>query len=202
MLFRSMTPSPLSIVPNPRDIGDLLKTIRQVRPAFFNGIPTLYTAILNHPDVRAGEVDLSSIKLCFSGAAALMAETKRQFEEATGARIVEGYSLTEAMMALVVNPVEGANKAGSVGMPLPDIDLRIYDAEDGVKELGPHEVGEICISGMQLMVEFHRRRRRLAGQTTVAALSEAQRSLLRSEGHYRHPYYWAAFIVVGGYSEH
>ena len=59
-------PNPLSLVPNPRDIDDLLKTIRQVKPAFFNGVPTLYTAILNHPDVRAGKVDLSSIKLCFS----------------------------------------------------------------------------------------------------------------------------------------
>src|SRR5688572_9006629 len=66
-------PNPLSIVPNPRDISDLLKTIKQVKPAFFNGIPTLYNAILNHPEVRAGRVDLSSIKLCFSGAAALMA---------------------------------------------------------------------------------------------------------------------------------
>ena len=64
-------PNPLSLVPNPRDIGDLLKTIAQVRPAFFNGVPTLYSAILNHPDVRAGKIDLRSIKLCFSGAAAL-----------------------------------------------------------------------------------------------------------------------------------
>jgi long-chain acyl-CoA synthetase len=87
-------PNPLSLVPNPRDIPDLLKTIKQVRPAFFNGVPTLYTAILNHPDVQAGKFDLSSIKLCFSGAAALMADTKKRFEDRTGARIIEGYSLT------------------------------------------------------------------------------------------------------------
>ena len=65
-----VAPNPLSLVPNPRDIPDLLKTIRQVKPAFFNGIPTLYNAILNHPDVRDGKVDLSSIKLCFCGASA------------------------------------------------------------------------------------------------------------------------------------
>ncbi len=100
-------PNPLSLVPNPRDIDDLLKTIQSVKPAFFNGVPTLYTAILNHPRVRAGKIDLSSIKLCFSGSAALMAETKRQFEEKTGARIIEGYSLTEGMMACCVNPVRG-----------------------------------------------------------------------------------------------
>jgi long-chain acyl-CoA synthetase len=147
-------PNPLSIVPNPRDIADLLKTIRQVKPAFFNGIPTLYTAILNHPDVRAGKVDLSSIKLCFSGAAALMAETKKQFEAATGSTIAEGYSLTEGMMACCVNPVKGANKIGSIGMPLPDVDIRIVDAEDGDRELPIGEVGELIMRAPQHLSEY------------------------------------------------
>ena len=118
-------PNPLSLVPNPRDIDDVLATIKRVKPAFFNGVPTLYTAILNHPDVRAGKVDLSSIKLCFSGASALMAETKKQFEAATGARLIEGYSLTEGMMACCVNPVKGTNKIGSIG----DADLRRAGAD-------------------------------------------------------------------------
>src|SRR4029434_8769415 len=63
-------PNPLALIPNPRDINDLLKTIRQVKPRFFNGVPTMYNAMLNHPDVRAGKVDLSSIKLCICGASA------------------------------------------------------------------------------------------------------------------------------------
>ena len=147
-------PNPLSLVPNPRDITDLLKTIRQDRPAFFNGVPTLYTAILNHPDVRAGKVDLSSIKLCFSGAAALMAETKRQFEAVTGARIVEGYSLTEGMMACCVNPVQGTNKIGSIGVPLPDVEVRIVDADDGERDMGVDEVGEMLLRAPQHMVEY------------------------------------------------
>ncbi len=147
-------PNPLSLVPNPRDIGDLLKTIRQVKPAFFNGVPTLYTAILNHPDVRAGKIDLSSIKLCFSGAAALMAETKRQFEAATGARIIEGYSLTEGMMACCVNPVEGPNKIGSIGLPLPDVDVRIVDAETGEGEMPTGQVGEMIMRAPQRMLEY------------------------------------------------
>ena len=147
-------PNPLSLIPNPRDVNDLLKTMKQVRPAFFNGIPTLYNAILNHPDVRNGRVDLSSIKLCFSGAAALMAETKRQFEEKTGASIVEGYSLTEAMMACCVNPVQGRKKIGSIGLPLPDVDVRIVDAEDASKALGPNEVGEMLLHAPQHMSEY------------------------------------------------
>jgi long-chain acyl-CoA synthetase len=147
-------PNPLSLIPNPRDIPDLLKTIRQVKPAFFNGVPTLYTAILNHPDVRAGRVDLSSIKLCFSGAAALMAETKRQFEALTRARIVEGYSLTEGMMACCVNPVQGTNKIGSIGVPLPDVEVRIVDADDPARVMGVDEVGEMLLRAPQHMVEY------------------------------------------------
>jgi long-chain acyl-CoA synthetase len=147
-------PNPVSLVPNPRDIDDLLKTIRDVKPAFFNGVPTLYTAILNHRDVRAGKVDLSSIKLCFSGSAALMAETKREFERVTGARIVEGYSLTEGMMACCVNPVRGTNKLGSIGVPLPDVEVRIVDADDPEREMGVEEVGEMLLRAPQHMVEY------------------------------------------------
>jgi long-chain acyl-CoA synthetase len=147
-------PNPLSLVPNPRDIDDLLKTIKQVKPAFFNGVPTLYTAILNHPDVRSGKADLRCIELCFSGAAALMAETKKQFETLTGARIVEGYSLTEGMMACCVNPVKGVNKIGSIGMPLPDVDVKIVDAEHGERELPAGEIGEMIIRAPQQMTEY------------------------------------------------
>jgi|SRR5688572_4383889 len=147
-------PNPLSLIPNPRDIDDLLATIKRVKPAFFNGVPTLYTAILNHPDVRAGKVDLSSIKLCFSGASALMAETKKQFEAATGARIIEGYSLTEGMMACCVNPVLGTNKIGSIGVPISDVQVRIVDADSGTTPMPAGEVGEMILRAPQFMSEY------------------------------------------------
>jgi long-chain acyl-CoA synthetase len=156
--------APISLVPNPRDLGDLLKTIQQVKPTFFNGIPTLYTAILNHPMVRSRKVDLRSIKLCFSGAAALMAETKLRFEEATGARIVEGYSLTEGMMACCLNPVKGPNKIGSIGLPLPDVEVRIVDAEHGAREMPAGEVGELIMRAPQHMQEYWNN----PGETTQA----------------------------------
>ena len=151
------TGNPVSLVPNPRDIPDLLATIRKVRPAFFNGVPTLYVALLNHPDVQKGKVDFKSIRICFSGASALMADTKTRFEALTGGRIVEGYSLTEAMMALCINPVEGPNKVGSVGMPLPDVLVRIFDAEFGDNEMPTGEIGEICFCAPQLMSGFWNR---------------------------------------------
>jgi long-chain acyl-CoA synthetase len=149
--------NPLAIVPNPRDIADLLATIRRVKPAFFNGVPTLYIALLNHADVQQGKVDFKSIKICFSGSAPLLAETKQRFESMTGGRIVEGYSLTEAMMALCVNPVNGPNKLGSVGMPLPDVRVRIVDADEGTRLMAAGEVGEIVFSAPQLMVGYWNR---------------------------------------------
>ncbi len=152
-----ITRNAVSLVPNPRDIPDVLATVNKVKPAFFNGVPTLYIAMLNHPDVPAGKIDFKSIKVCFSGAAALMADTKHRFETLTGGRIVEGYSLTEAMMALCVNPVKGANKLGSVGMPLPDVHVTIFDADDGIREMPSGEVGEICFAAPQLMTGFWKR---------------------------------------------
>ena len=147
-------PNPLSLIPNPRDINDVLKTIKQVKPAFFNGVPTLYNAMLNHPDVRAGKVNLRSIRLCLCGASALLAETRRQFEQQTGAVMLEGYSLTEAMMACCLNPVHGKSKIGSIGVPVSDVDARIVDVEDATKPLSTGETGELILRAPQLMLEY------------------------------------------------
>lgn len=148
---------PVALVPNPRDIADLLATVKKVKPAFFNGVPTMYIALLNQPDVKNGKADFKSIRLCVSGASALLADTKQRFEAITGGRIVEGYSLTEAMMALCVNPVKGENKLGSVGMPLPDVHVRIVDADEGTRTLPANAVGEIIIAAPQLMSGYWNR---------------------------------------------
>ena len=142
--------NPIALVPNPRDVADMLRDFNRVKPAFTCAVPTLLNGIMNHPMVQAGKVDFKSLKLCFSGAAALMAETKKRFEEITGCVIVEGYSLTEAQMAVVANPVRGARKVGSVGMPLPDVDVRIMDSDTGVTTMPSGEVGEIVIRARQI----------------------------------------------------
>ena len=148
---------PIALVPNPRDIADLLATLRRVKPSFFNGVPTLYIALLNQPDVQGRKIDFKAMKICVSGASPLLAETKQRFEALTGSRIVEGYSLTEAMMALCINPVKGANKTGSVGMPLPDVRVEIVDPDEGTHTLPANEVGEIVIAAPQLMAGYWNR---------------------------------------------
>jgi long-chain acyl-CoA synthetase len=149
--------NPILLVPNPRDLRDLLKEIKEVRPTFLCTVPTRLNGIMNHPTARSGNIDFSSIKLCFSGAAPLLAETKRRFEELTGGVIVEGYSLTEAQMAVIANPVRGTKKLGSIGMPLPDVRVRILDSDDGRTPKAVGEVGEIVITAPQLMCGYWNR---------------------------------------------
>jgi long-chain acyl-CoA synthetase len=142
------------LIPNPRDLDDLLDTINKVKPAFLSGVPTLFIALLNHPDVMAGKVDFSSIKVCISGAAALMLETKNRFEALTGGHLVEAYALTESGLASVITPVFGEYKPGAIGIPLPDVDIRVVDADSGTEELPARDVGEILIRAPQLMSEY------------------------------------------------
>jgi long-chain acyl-CoA synthetase len=141
----------LAVVPNPRDLDDLLATIRKVRPAFLPGVPTLFNALLNHPKVKSGQADLTSLKLCISGASSLLAETKQRFESVTGGRIIEAYAMTESMLGATVSPVLGMYKPGSIGIPLPDVEVRITDVDTGQGDLEPGKIGEILLRAPQIM---------------------------------------------------
>ncbi len=143
--------NPIALIPNPRDLNDLVREIRRVRPTIFAAVPALFAALLEHPAVRSGRADFRSIKGCFSGASPLLAETKERFERCTGGVLIEGYSLTEAMMAICANPVGGQKKVGSVGVPMPDVEMEIVDAETGLDTLPDGEVGEIVLRAPQIM---------------------------------------------------
>ncbi len=145
---------PMAVVPNPRDIDDLIDTIIKVRPAVLHGVPTLFIALLNHPKVKAGQVNFKSMKVCYAGAAPLLTETKRRFEALTGGSLLDAYGMTETMLSAVVCPVHGVYKEGSTGMPLPDVDMRIVDIETGTQILPLGETGEVCISAPQIMVGY------------------------------------------------
>ncbi|MBN1135788.1 MAG: long-chain fatty acid--CoA ligase [Anaerolineae bacterium] len=148
---------PMAIVPNPRDIDDLIATIEKARPAVLHGVPTLFIALLNHPKIQAGKVDMTSLKVCYSAAAPLMAETKHRFEALTGGLLLEAYAMTETMLAAAVCPIKAAYKEGSVGIPLPDVEVRIVDADAGEQNLQPGEIGEVIIRAPQIMIGYWER---------------------------------------------
>ena len=130
-------------------LDDVMRDIDKKKPTGFQGVPTMYNAMSNHPKIA--DFDLRSIKACISGGAPLPVEVKTQFEGLAGCTVMEGYGLTESAPSAACNPLEGVNKAGSIGMPLPHTEIVITDREDPLKILGIGEDGEICIKGPQVM---------------------------------------------------
>ncbi|MGE5124511.1 MAG: long-chain-fatty-acid--CoA ligase [Acidobacteriaceae bacterium] len=155
MLFAVRTGAGMVMIPNPRDMEDVLTSIQKYKTTIFPGVPTMYNAININPGVKAGKFNLSSIKGCISGSAPLMRETKEKFEALTGGKLVEGYGLSEAPTATHCNPLFGEIRTGSIGLPLPDVDCRITSLEDGITALKPGEEGELCIQGPQVMKGYH-----------------------------------------------
>ncbi len=155
MCFGIYSGASLVMVPNPRDLDDLLSNIEIYETTLLPGVPTLYNAIIHHPQVRGGKVNLRSIKACISGSAPLLRETKTQFEALTGGRLFEGYGLSEAPTATHCNPLLGENRRGSIGFPLPDVEARILSVEDDCTELPPGQIGEIVVRGPQVMQGYH-----------------------------------------------
>ncbi len=144
----------LIIVPNPRPIDGVMKAIHRERATLFPGVPAMYIGIINHPDV--GKYNLRSVKACISGSAPLPMEVQEKFGELTGGRLVEGYGLTEAAPVTHCNPIYGVRKAGSIGIPFPDVEAKIMDYEKFVeKPVG--EEGELWVRGPQVMKGYWRR---------------------------------------------
>ena len=155
MCFAMRASAAMVMVPNPRDLKDVLDSIQKYKATVFPGVPTMYNAINNHPDVQAKKYNLGSIKACISGSAPLMRETKDRFEALTGGKLVEGYGLSEAPTASHANPLFGKNPPGSIGLPLPDTDCRIISLDDEVTVLPPGEIGELVVQGPNVMKGYH-----------------------------------------------
>ncbi len=139
--------STIILIPDPRDIKRILEAIEKYRVTIFCGVPTMYNAILNHPELK--KYDISSVKYCISGAAPLPIEVKREFERVTGGKLVEGYGLSETSPVTHANPLNGVNKEGSIGIPFPDTYAVVVDNDGKVLPIG--EVGELAIYGPQVM---------------------------------------------------
>lgn len=130
------------------DALEVLKTIQKQKATLFPGAPTIYVGLLNHPDLH--KYDLSSIEACLSGSAPLPYEVQEQFEEKTGGRLVEGYGLTETSPVTHANFLWDKRKDGSIGVPWPDTDVKIFNMET-MKEADTKEIGEIVVNGPQVM---------------------------------------------------
>jgi long-chain acyl-CoA synthetase len=130
------------------ELEQVLSHIQRYKPTIFPGVPSMYMAINQVPDVRS--YGLSSIKACISGAAPLPVEVQEAFEKLTRGRLVEGYGLTEAAPVTHANPLDGLRKVGSIGIPVPNTDAKIVDLMTG-EDLPVGQVGELLVQGPQVM---------------------------------------------------
>ncbi|WP_282608097.1 long-chain fatty acid--CoA ligase [Pelagibius sp. Alg239-R121] len=137
------------------DVITTLKTIQKNKPTQFPGVPTLFNAIDQEP--TADKYDLSSINICISGGAPLPVKIKQAFENRTGCKLVEGYGLSECSPVAACNPVEGLNKEGGIGLPLPETKIEIRALDDPDKIMPSGESGEVCVVGPQVMAGYWNR---------------------------------------------
>jgi long-chain acyl-CoA synthetase len=135
-------------IPNPRDLVHVLKSIETHRATYYPGVPTMFVGLLNFPD--RDQYDLTSLRFAASAAAPLPPEVQDQFQTVTGGKMMEAYGLTETSPCVTMDPIDRP-KAHSIGLPLPDTDIKIVDPDTGSQELPVGEIGEIIIKGPQVM---------------------------------------------------
>ncbi len=133
------------------DVVEVMKGIEKHKANLFHGVPLMYQVIVNHPKVK--EFNLTSLEACISGAAPLPVAVAEKFEELTGAKLREGYGLTETSPVTHVNPIFGKAKRGSIGLPVPNTLAAVADIDES-KILPPGEEGELVISGPQVMLGY------------------------------------------------
>jgi long-chain acyl-CoA synthetase len=169
MLFSIYSGAELIVTPDPRQTDLVLEILQREKITMYPGIPTMYTAIINHPKVD--EADLSSIRACLSGGMSLPVEIQRRFEQITGGKLAEGYGLTETSPVACANPINGMRKEGSIGFPVPSTEVAIVGLEpneDGKYEpVAAGEDGELVIRGPQVMKGYWNR-----PEETAAAITE------------------------------
>lgn len=159
----------------------VLKTITDRKPTIFPGAPTMYVALINHPSAKKS--DLSSVNVCISGSSALPLEVQEQFEALSGGRLIEGFGLTEASPVTHANPIWGLRKIGTIGIPLPDTIAAVADPATG-KRLPPGQLGELIISGPQVMKGYWNRPEETAKTLIDGWLRTGDLATMDEEGYF------------------
>jgi long-chain acyl-CoA synthetase len=135
-------------IPNPREMAHVLTAIQKHRVTYYPGVPTMFIGLLNYPE--RDQYDLTSLRFAVSAAAPLPPEVQQQFQDVTGGVMMEAYGLTETSPCVTMDPIDSP-RFNSLGVPLPDTDIKIVNVEGGEEELPPGEIGELIVKGPQVM---------------------------------------------------
>jgi long-chain acyl-CoA synthetase len=198
MIWPVLSAMHIVLAPNPRDLGDLVKSISRYKVTYFPAVPALFAGINNYPGVD--KLDLHSVKGCFSGSAPLPVEVLERFERLTGGKITEGFGLTETSPVTHANPLRGLRKPGKVGVPLPNTDQKIVDVATGERTLALGEEGELCIRGPQVMAGYWKRQEETAQAIRSGWLYTGDLAKLDEDGYCTIVGRKKDMIVVSGYN--
>jgi long-chain acyl-CoA synthetase len=185
------------LIPRPEPQA-ILEAIHKWKVNFFPGVPTMYVGVLRHPNVA--KYSLDSIKGCFSGAAPLPVEVIQEFESKTGSQICEGYGLSETSPVATLNPFGGKTKWGSIGVPVPDTDVRIVDLVDGTREMPVGEAGEIIIRGPQVATGYFRMAEETANAFRDGWLFTGDIGTMDEEGYFYIVDRKKDMVIAGGFN--
>lgn len=179
------------------EVKQIFEMIDKRKPTLFPGAPTMYIALINHPDLK--NHDLSSIEACVSGSAPLPLEVQSKFEELTHGKLVEGYGLTEASPVTHSNPIWDKRISGSIGLPWPDTDCRIVDTATG-EALPQGEIGELAVKGPQVMKGYWNRPEETASILQDGWLLTGDMGYMDEEGYFYIVDRKKDMIIAGGFN--
>ncbi|MFJ5775269.1 long-chain fatty acid--CoA ligase [Streptomyces sp. NPDC093094] len=183
----------LTLIPR-FDPQAVLDAIARDRATVFEGVPTMYAALLQHPS----EADVSSLRMCVSGGASLPVEILHGFEQRFGCSVLEGFGMSETSPVVTFNHPDRPRKAGSIGTPIKDVEVRLLD--DKGQDVPPGEIGELAVRGPNVMKGYWNRPQETAATVVDGWLRSGDLARQDEDGYFYIVDRKKDMIIRGGYN--
>jgi long-chain acyl-CoA synthetase len=184
------------LITNPRDLPALIKDMKKHHFTVMTGVNTLFNGLLNNEEFR--KLDFSKVKMSVAGAMALQTSVTKRWKEVTNSVLVEGYGLTETSPVATCNPIDGNDRVGTIGLPLPSTDVKLVD-DNGV-EVAMGQAGELCVKGPQVMKGYHNRPDETAKVLKDGWLYTGDVAVVDSDGYFKIVDRKKDMILVSGFN--
>lgn len=184
------------LITNPRDLPAVVKDMKKHPFTLMTGVNTLFNGLLNNEEFK--KLDFSGLKMSVGGAMALQSAVTLRWKEITNSVLVEGYGLTEASPVVCCNPIDGTDRVGTIGLPLPSTDVKLVDDDD--KEVAPGQPGELCVKGPQVMHSYWKKPEETSNILKNGWLHTGDVAMLTEDGYFKIVDRKKDMILVSGFN--